>query len=56
MDAGRAYPPMGAGRAPKVPSVAATHGNGVTIDNGQGATLTMEGSSVDINDGALKVS
>ena len=31
-------------------------GNGVSIDNGQGATVAMQGSSVDINGGALVVS
>jgi uncharacterized protein involved in type VI secretion and phage assembly len=29
--------------------------NGITITNGQGATITLSGPSVDINQGALKV-
>jgi len=28
---------------------------GVTVDNGQGAKIVMQGSSVDVNDGALRV-
>jgi len=39
MDAGRAYPPTGAGRTPKVRSVAITHGRGVTADHQAGAEL-----------------
>src|SRR5829696_6824025 len=39
MDAGRAYPPTGAGRAPKVRSVPITHGRGVTVDHQAGAEL-----------------
>lgn len=31
-------------------------GNGVKVDNGMGATLAMQGSSVDVNNGALRVS
>lgn len=30
-------------------------GNGISLDNGQGATVKLEGSSVDVNGGALKV-
>jgi len=29
--------------------------DGITIDNGQGASITLKGPSVDANDGALKV-
>ena len=39
MDAGRAYPPTGAGRPPKARSVDITHGNGVTTAHKVGAVL-----------------
>lgn len=29
--------------------------NGITLDNGQGATIALQGSKVDVNDGALVV-
>src|SRR5829696_5492757 len=37
IDAGRAYPPTGAGRAPKVRSVPITQGKGATADHHAGA-------------------
>jgi hypothetical protein len=37
IDAGRAYPPIGDGSAPKVIRVASTHGNGVATESTLGA-------------------